>query len=269
MAGNSNEPHRTVTSKTVAILLTLTMGQGHTLTTLARETTLPISTVYRLLRDLVDSTFVERGDDGTYRLGSPLRRMTPVTGPPTLTTRAPLIVDDLVDALKSTVRLGMVEEGQIAYITNEPGPRPGTLFPNCARLPLHATAMGKALLAFESSMLLQTVAAVGLARFTPRTITNLEALRHEVTRTRLQGFATSDRELHPTACAVGVPVLDLSGTPIAAIEVDVPDLRERTVGHVTPALSVAARALARQLSSGMLESAQGSPRRHAVHSSRR
>lgn len=257
MAGNSNEPHRTVTSKTVAILSVLTARRGHTLSTLAHETGLPVSTVHRLIRDLAASPLVERGDDGKYRFGPPLcDGMTTTTGTPTLSSHAPLIVDDLVEALKTTVCLGVVENGQIAYIANEPGPRPGTLFPNAARLPLHATAMGKALLAFGAVTSLSAVSVVRLTRFTSRTIVDRGALRHEIMRTRLRGFATSDREFKSDVCAVGIPVLDSRCGVIAAIEVHIPDLREVTISGVMPALSVAAQALARQLGSGQASSVQ-------------
>ena len=72
MSGNSSEPQRTVTSKTVAILLALTTGQNHTLSTIASDTDLPRTTVYRLLRQLVASPLVECYDSGQYRLGPPL-----------------------------------------------------------------------------------------------------------------------------------------------------------------------------------------------------
>ena len=51
-------------------------------------------------------------------------------------------------SLHTTARLGVVEGVEVAYVEKKAGVEPGTLFPNPARLPLHATAMGKALLAF-------------------------------------------------------------------------------------------------------------------------
>jgi IclR family transcriptional regulator, acetate operon repressor len=256
MSGNSSEPQRTVTSKTVAILLALTTGQNHTLSTIASDTDLPRSTVYPLLRQLVASPLVECDDSGQYRLGPPLLSLARVTVPPTLNSYAPLIVDDLVGALRSTVRLGVAEAGQVSYIAKEVGPRPGTLFPNRAKLPLHATAMGKALLAFGTAASMHTIAAIGLTKFTPRTITDGATLRYDLLRTRLRGFAISDRELHSAVRAVGVPVLDPRGAVIAAMEVSVADLSERAFAHVIPALSVAAHALARQLDHDSLDDMQ-------------
>ncbi|MDT0351698.1 IclR family transcriptional regulator [Pseudonocardia charpentierae] len=250
----------------MAILLALTTGQNHTLSTIARDTALPRSTVYRLICQLVASPLVECENGKQYRLGTPLLSLACAPVSPTLNSLGPLIVDDLVDALRSTVRLGVVEAGEIAYIVRETGSNPGTLFPNRARLPLHATAMGKALLAFGSTASIHAAAAVGLTRFTPRTITESATLRYDLLRTRLRGYATSDRELDPTVRAVGVPVLDSRGTATAAIEVYVTDLSERALAHVTPALSVAAHALARQLD-GTYENGRDDEGRQASGSS--
>src|SRR3954453_7972933 len=130
MAGNSGEPGRTVTSKVAAILLALASVRESSLSDLAHQTGLPVSTVFRLLRDLTASPIVERADGGQYRPGPGLCGLSCVPVPPTLVTRAPLAVDDLVGALQMTVRLGILSGCEIAYIERGLGPAPGTLFPN-------------------------------------------------------------------------------------------------------------------------------------------
>ena len=149
MAGNSGEPGRTVTSKLAAILVAFANGRDFTLSELAMHTNLAISTVHRLLTDLVRTSLLERPDGITYRPGPALHEMLPyVTAPPTLRERAPFVVEDLAMSLRATARFGIVDGLEVGYIEKAPRPEPGTLFPNAARLPLHATAMGKALLAF-------------------------------------------------------------------------------------------------------------------------
>ena len=69
MAGNSNEPGRTVTSKLAAILVAFTNGRDYTLSELAMQTNLAVSTVHRLLSDLVRTSLIERPDGCTYRPG--------------------------------------------------------------------------------------------------------------------------------------------------------------------------------------------------------
>jgi IclR family transcriptional regulator, acetate operon repressor len=256
MSGNSAEPGRTVTSKVVSILTAMTTGDGHTLSTLARQTQLPVSTVYRLLNELARTPAVERTDHGDYRLSRALRDLRVDDVEPTLSSRGPLVVDDLAAALHTTARLGVLDGIEVTYIEKQTGPVPGTTFPNQARLPIHATALGKALLARRPAPLLQVLAAIGLTSYTPRTLTCADQLRHALDLTRMNGFATADRELDPASCAVAVALFDAPGVRIAAIEVQVPDLHADTLAHVLPATIVAARCLRRELAS------QRRPNRH-------
>ena len=73
MSGNSSESGRSVTSKIVAILLTFADGTLHPLTEIAGLTGIPTSTVHRLVSELVAWGFLERTDDGQYRVGVSLR----------------------------------------------------------------------------------------------------------------------------------------------------------------------------------------------------
>jgi len=247
LAGNSGRPGLKVSSKTASILLALTTGGEHTLSTLADHTRLPLSTVYRLLNDLASSPIVERTADGRYRPGPALRGLSHTPVPPTLDTRGPLALQDLATALQLTVRLGVLRNGDIAYIEKTPDMVPGTSFPNRARLPVHATALGKALLAYAPAVVVQRFAVGVLARFTEYTATNSSELYRAVVHARLHGFATSDRELNLDVRGVAAPVLDTGGVATAAIEVHVPDLDPSTLARVNPALILATRALAREL----------------------
>jgi IclR family acetate operon transcriptional repressor len=73
MAGNSAEPGRTVSSRVVSILTAMMTGDGHTVSTLARQTQLTVSIVHRLLNELARTPAVERTGHGEYRLSRALR----------------------------------------------------------------------------------------------------------------------------------------------------------------------------------------------------
>jgi DNA-binding IclR family transcriptional regulator len=141
--------------------------------------------------------------------------------PPTLDTRGPLALQDLATALQLTVRLGVLKKRDLAYIEKTPDLVPCTSFPNRARLPVHATALSKALLAFAPAVVVQRLAAGGLARFTEYTPTSISELGRAVVHARRHGFTTSDRELNLAIRGVAAPVLDASGLAAAAIEVHV------------------------------------------------
>jgi DNA-binding IclR family transcriptional regulator len=166
MAGNSADPGRTVASQVALILAAFTAGGEHTLSQLAYQTSLPVSTVHRLLRDLVAAALLDRCEDGGYRAGWALRTLEVDPGGPTLADRAPLVADDLAAALRTTARVGVLDALEIAYIEKTPGPVSGTSFPNTARLPLHATALGKALLAFLRPVVVRLVVGGGLSSYT-------------------------------------------------------------------------------------------------------
>ena len=81
-------------------------------------------------------------------------------------------------------------------------------------------APGKALLAFlpvdERERVLTTLT---LEPLTPETITDLDALRAELDRTRTRGYAVSIGERSPWAAAVAAPIRDRSGQTIVAVSV--------------------------------------------------
>jgi DNA-binding IclR family transcriptional regulator len=247
MAGNSGEPGRTVTSKLAAILVAFTGGCDFTLSELAMHTNLAISTVHRLLNDLVRASLLERPDGLTYRPGPTLRELLPyVTTPPTMHERAPFVVEDLATSLHTIARFGVVDGLEVGYVDKKPQPEPGTLFPNAARLPLHATAMGKALLAFGPRSLTRLLHGCGLPRYTGRTLTCPVALEHDLQKARAHGFTTTDGELTAGVGAVAVPVFDVQGRAVAAVEVEVTHPGREAVELVLPALLVAARCLRRE-----------------------
>lgn len=90
------------------------------------------------------------------------------------------------------------------------------------RLPMHATASGKTLLAHADDAALTAVLAAGLEEFTPETITDVDALREELQLIRARGYATVWAELEPDLAAVAAPVRDHRGVVIAAIAIGGP-----------------------------------------------
>lgn len=258
VAGNSTEPGRSVTSKVAAILMSFTSGRGHALVDLARQAGLPTSTAHRLARELTDRHLLERTEDGEFRAGLPLRMLSgDAAEPPTLHERAPFVVDDLCEATHATTRLGVLDDLEVAYIERRPGHQPVTTFSAAARLPAHATALGKALLAFAPAQVVRMVLTPSLPAFTPATMTTPEQLHRALQCVRLHGMATCCGELQAARSEVAVPVLGPTGAAIAAVGVEVADLEPPTLGKVVPALVLAARGLARELAVDPRERAVG------------
>jgi DNA-binding IclR family transcriptional regulator len=113
-----------------------------------------------------------------------------------------------------------------------------------SRLPMHATGVGKVLLAYAPE---ETRVAVfeHLTRITPYTITQPGRLREQLRRVHADGYATTSEEMSLGACSVAVPVSDRTGEVVAAIGFVVANLRQR--GRLLAALQVAARGIGRSL----------------------
>jgi DNA-binding IclR family transcriptional regulator len=252
MAGNSVESGRSVTSKVTAILTAFTAGGAYSLSELARLTGLPTTTAHRILSELTSSRLLERTPDGGYRVGLPLRTMRGQPCPTDiLAERGPHVLDDLAAAIPYPVRLGVLRDLRVAYLEAR-GAGPGCPSPAGARLPAHATAIGKVLLAFAPAATVRAVLAGGLPAFTEHTLTRPEQLRHALAVIRLTRFGTSDSELRPGVCALATPVFGPGGEIRAALEARVPDMRTG-VDAVRPLLTVAARGLSRELSASCSE----------------
>lgn len=247
MAGNSAEPGRSVTSKVVAILLTFNDGNEHSLTEIARLTCLPVSTAHRLVTELAGWGVLERTEESRFRVGLPIRAIgsrRPYT--PAIIESARRVLEDLVTAARTGARLGILTDAGVAYIEKRCDHSPVTTFAQTPRLPAHATALGKALLAFSPDEIVGSIIADGLKRYTPNTLTDPERLRRCLASIRLTRVAISRWELALGMSGVAVPVFGSGGLAVAALELTVPSLRTN-LSMASSVLTVAARGLSREL----------------------
>ena len=92
-------------------------------------------------------------------------------------------------------------------------------------IPIHASAMGKAILAFGGDPA-QVVETLGpLAKLTSHTVTARAKLRGQLEEIRRVGWAVNDEERNPGVRAVGAPVLVGGGAVAGAISVQGPTVR--------------------------------------------
>jgi DNA-binding IclR family transcriptional regulator len=172
-----------------AILLTFRCGGPYSVTELAQLTGLPLSTTHRLVGELARWQRLRRRSDGLYEVGSNLQRPAgDVASVPTLDDRAPLAVTDLFEVTHRRTRLGVLCDDRVSYVERRTSDGPPTRFSADPTLPAHATALGKALLAFAPRA---TVASISrnLAAYTPQTLTRPVQLLHELRQTRSVGIA--------------------------------------------------------------------------------
>jgi DNA-binding IclR family transcriptional regulator len=198
---------RSVTSKLAAILRTFSTGSVHSLSDIARSANLPVSTAHRPATELMEWGFLERTEDERYRVGPLLTHIgSRVWHEPNVQEHARRVFDDLSSATHATVRLGILDGLAVSYIEKRPGTAPVPTASETRTLPAHATAMGKALLAFSGPDTLNAVINNGLDQYTPFTIVTAHGHRQAVAVARMTQVVTTRQELRLNTAAVAVPV---------------------------------------------------------------
>ena len=145
------------------------------------------------------------------------------------------------------------------YVEKAYGCHPLSEFSAAAALPAHATALGKVLLAFSPTEIVDNVVRHGLRAYTGSTVATAARLRHALKVTRLRGMAVVSGELLPGHCAVAVPVFGPVGEVAASLEVRLHDIPSDLHG-IVPALTVAARGLSRDLGRIVIDVSSGRSR---------
>lgn len=113
------------------------------------------------------------------------------------------------------------------------------------RLPLHATGVGKVLLAYAPPPVAERLLRHELSRYTPYTVTSHARLQRELNEVRRTGVAFARDELTMGVTSAAAPVRDASGEVVAAISVCCRSLRLRQ--HHVVAIRTAATSATRQL----------------------
>lgn len=247
MAGNTSQAGAAVASRALALIGAFdTRHRRLTLTEMARRADLPLSTAYRLVGELATWGAVTRLPSGHYVIGRRLwdvGLLAPVqTG---LREVASPFLHDLYGATLATVHLAVRDGLQALYLDRLAGhasvPVVSTIG---ARLPLHATGVGKVLLAYAPPEMGEEVLA-NLVRITPHTVIHAGVLRAQLARAHRDGYATTHEEMTLGACSVAVPVF--RGQEVAAaLGVVVPTLKRDRL-RLVAALQVAAQGISRNL----------------------
>ncbi|MEV1295727.1 IclR family transcriptional regulator [Pseudonocardia sp. NPDC049635] len=216
---------------------------------LSRRSGVAKPTAFRLLGELVTWSIVERTSNG-YRLGLRLFELGQIVPRQReLQESATPFLTDLHHATGETVHLAVPDGADVVYLQKLAvigGPRiPSRLG---GRMPAHATAVGKVLLAFGPPNLLEAALERGLPRRAPRTIAAPGLLRAQLDEIRELGWAEEHEESAPGVACVAAPVLAATGVAVAAISITGWSNRF-TAARVIPAVRTAALGLSRTLTS--------------------
>ncbi len=196
------------------------------LSEIARQIGVSRSSAFRLVHTLERLGYLAREDETkSYRLGARVMSL----GYAFLSSKdiAELARPEL-RRLRAVTRcsthLGILDGSDVIYIARYAAHEAvGSRIAVGARLPAHATTMGRILLAYKPTAYVDEHFAGPLARFTDRTPTTLAALNALLDADRARGYAISHSNFESGIASIAAPVFDASGEVAAAINVSVPE----------------------------------------------
>jgi DNA-binding IclR family transcriptional regulator len=218
-------------------------GPESTATALAASCGLNRATAWRLLVTLeMQGLVVLDRPTGRYEIGPGVAELAGRSGVAGLVRAARPALEQLAVATGETAALAVAGPAGLAYVDEV---APAAIVAATWRgrvVPLHATSTGKVLLAFSGDVGRRLTE---LPRYTPRTVTDLDALLDELEVVRRRGFAVCRGEYEASAYGVSAPVLDASGRPRAVLSVWGP--ADRVTEHRFAALGDLVVAAAREV----------------------
>lgn len=239
--------------RAISLLKTLAEGGEKGGTELAEQVKLHKSTVSRLLSTLAGEGFVEKNpENGKYRLGLTLFELgMAYSSQLDLRTQAHPYLKRIMEETGEVAHLGILHGTEVVYLDKVESNYSLSMISRIgARVSVHSTAMGKAMLAYmkeeKKNGLLQ---ALDFKVYTENTLKTELHLEEELEEIRKRGYAVDEEENEQGIRCVGVPVLDYTGEVAAAISVSGPTVRiiKEKVPHIAATLMQASQELSRSM----------------------
>ena len=185
---------------------------------------IPRSTAHRLLADLASRGYVQKDSSGHYMLGLKLLVMgATVRQRHTLRDVAHPFMVDLRNRFGETVNLGSLQGESIVYLETVESHHPIRVTGSLGIVdPVHATAVGKAILAWTPAARRPTLN--NMVRLTASTLCDPEEFIIELERVKKRGYAIDDEESMEGGRCVGVPIVH-AGNPVVALSISGPTSR--------------------------------------------
>ncbi len=212
-----------------AILILQLLGsnsEGLTVSQISQQLSISKSTVFTILATLKEYRMVERTEgSGVYYLGIELFTLgSLVIERLDIRATALPILKDLAQQTGFTTHLGIIDEGEVVYIEKIEGRGPIQISSAVGRrMNTHCTSLGKAILSHLSEEeLLSHLGEQQLSQRTPNTMTSVQLLREDLSRTRERGYSFDDEENEVGIRCLGAPVFNHRGQVVYAVSISGP-----------------------------------------------
>jgi IclR family transcriptional regulator, KDG regulon repressor len=239
--------------KVFAILQALSERNETGISDLSVQLAMPKATIYRFLQTMKTLGYVRQEVD-SERYGLTMRMFelgAKALKYPDLIELAKPHMQRLSDATGETVHLGMLIDSEIIYVHKVDSRHTLGMYSRVGRrAPLHCTAIGKVLMAWEPAerrdRLLQ---GCDFRRYRDKTITDRGEFDRELDRTLDQGFGQDREEFDDHIRCAAIPIFDRLNQVMAGLSVSFPSFRydEAREPELVAMLRSASREISRQL----------------------
>jgi IclR family transcriptional regulator, KDG regulon repressor len=200
-----------------------------TLDEITKKTKLSKSTIFRILRTLEKHGFLRYDpEEGLYRLGLRFMELGGIVSSSTTVRKSAAIhLDQLARTLKTTVLVGVILEGQFAYIDKREWDSilkiPSYLG---AKIPPTHSFLGMTLLAFmDNGERKRFFGPHSLRKHTKKTITKMKEIEIRLNQARKNSYYMERGEFFEGVMSIGVPIQGAAGNTVAALGACLPEFR--------------------------------------------
>ncbi|WP_435070357.1 IclR family transcriptional regulator [Amycolatopsis thermoflava] len=197
---------------------------GRSVKHLSDDLGLPMSSTHDLLQAMVDIGAVRLAGPRTYALGPrSIGLALSIVDSVKLRHVARPHLAQLCEQVNENVYLAVRSGDDVVYADRyEASQLLSVVIQLGGGRPLHGSAVGKLIAAYNPDLEARALGASRLEQFTPFTLTNRDQLRAEYAAIRDQAYSISDGESVEGIIGLATPVIDASGTVIAAVHICAP-----------------------------------------------
>ncbi|GAB3496783.1 IclR family transcriptional regulator [Flexivirga sp.] len=209
---------------------------------------LPMPTIHRIVRTLVDRNYLRQLPDRRYALGS---RLIPLgnSALEAFGSRSSSTLADVVHRLGESVNLAALDGDMLVYVGQAPSPRAMRMFTQLGQhVHPHCRAAGKALLAqLDDDEVRGILDRVGMPAVTAATITDPDEFIDQLALVRKEGVAHENGEMEDGVVCLAIPVIGAVTRLALSISGPAARMTEELQQRAIPVLQDVSSELARQL----------------------
>tara|TARA_B110000503_G_scaffold113119_1_gene169749 strand:+ start:114 stop:866 length:753 start_codon:yes stop_codon:yes gene_type:complete len=186
------------------------------------------STTYRLLSTLVSLKVVQQNENEKYSLGSKLFELgNRVSLYQSLINATKIPIRNIAINIQETVLYGVLKDNQVFYINKAESLQGLKISTSVGSYqPIHATAIGKVLLAFSSPAKREhLLKSIKFTTITKNTITEKPAFLSALEKIEKKGYALDLEEFELGLICVAIPIFNKSNKLIGSISASGPSSR--------------------------------------------